>query len=49
MTNISPQILDAVDQNRAEDLDEEEAYSRYEEGQHVFQSLSPDQAVDRMP
>ena len=29
-------------QNRAEDCDEEEAYSRDEEGQHVFQSLSPD-------
>ena len=30
------------DQNRAEDGDEEEVYSRDEEGQHVFQSLSPD-------
>ena len=29
-------------QNRAEDCDEEEVYSRDEEGQHVFQSLSPD-------
>ena len=33
------------EQNRAEDGDEEEVYSRDEEGQHVFQSLSPDQAV----
>ena len=30
------------DQNRAEDRYEEEAYSPNEEGQHVFQSLSPD-------
>ena len=29
-------------QNNAENGDEEEAYSRDEEGQHVFQSLSPD-------
>ena len=30
------------DQNRAEDRYEEEAYNPNEEGQHVFQSLSPD-------
>ena len=30
------------DQNRAEDRYEEEVYNPNEEGQHVFQSLSPD-------
>ena len=30
------------DQNRAEDRYEEEAYNPNQEGQHVFQSLSPD-------
>ena len=30
------------DQNRAEDRYEKEAYNPNEEGQHVFQSLSPD-------
>ena len=30
------------DQTRAEDRYEEEAYNPNEEGQHVFQSLSPD-------
>ena len=30
------------DQNRAEDCYEEEAYNPNKEGQHVFQSLSPD-------
>ena len=30
------------DQNRDEDRYEEEAYNPNEEGQHVFQSLSPD-------
>ena len=30
------------DQNRAEDRYEEEAYNPNDEGQHAFQSLSPD-------
>ena len=34
------------DQNRAEDRYEEETYNPNEEGQHVFQSLSPDEVVE---
>ena len=34
------------DQNRAEDRYEEEACSRDEEGQYVYQSLSPDEVVE---